>query len=92
MTVNEFLKIVTKDSQVAEYNQEVTIETYIKIDESSKGEVRRLLAQGKAYEILKINNIEGIVQGLQDFIIVEVRRIPESNLPAYNCPYLLLVE
>ena len=92
MTVNEFLKIVTKDNQVAEYSQEVTIQTYVKIDDSPNGEIRRLLANGKAYEILEMNNIEGIVQGLQDFIIVEVRRIPEGNLPAYNCPYLLLVE
>jgi len=91
MTVNEFLKIVTKDDQVAEYNQEVTIKTYTKIDESSNGEIRRLLAQGKAYETLEINDIEGIVQNLQSFDIVEIKRIPKDNLPAYNCPYLLLV-
>jgi len=92
MTVNEFLKIVTKDNQVAEYNQEVIIQTYIKIDDSPNGEIRRLLANGKAYEILEMNDIEGIVQGLQDFSIVELRRNPKGNLPAYNCPYLLLVE
>jgi len=92
MTVNEFLKIVTKDNQVAEYSQEVTIQTYVKIDDSPNGEIRRLLANGKAYEILEMNNIEGIVQGLQDFSIVELRRTSKGNLPAYNCPYLLLVE
>jgi hypothetical protein len=91
MTVNEFLKIVTKDIQVAEYNQEVTIQTYMAIDDSPEGDMRRTLAYGKAYEILEINDIEGVVQGLQRFSIVEIRRIPKSDLPAYNCPYLLLV-
>ena len=91
MTVNEFLKIVTKDNQVAEYNQEVTIQTYATIDSSPDGEIRRTLAQGKAYEILEMNDIENVVQGLQSFDIIEIRRIPKGNLPAYNCPYLLLV-
>ena len=89
MTINEFLKIVTKDNQVTEYNQEVTIQTYIEIDEGNK---RRTLAHGKAYEILEVNDVEGVVQNLQGFTIVEIRRIPKSDLPAYNCPYLLLVE
>jgi len=91
MTVNEFLKIVTKDDQVAEYNQEVTIQTYMKIDSSPEGDVRRTLAHAKAYEVLKINNIESVVQNLQGFIIVEIRRIPKGDLPIYNCPYLLFV-
>lgn len=91
MTVNEFLKIVTKDSQAAEYNQEVTIQTYMKIDTTLKGNIRRILTHGKACEILEINDVEGIVQGLQRFTIVEVRRVPKGDLPAYNCPYLLLV-
>ena len=91
MTVNEFLKIVIKDSQVAEYNQEITIQTYVKIDDSPEGNIRRILAHGKAHEVLEINDVEGVVQGLQEFSIVEVRRIPKSDLPIYNCPYLLLV-
>ena len=93
MTINEFLKIITKDNQVAEYNQEVTIQTYVKIDDSPNDneKIRRTLTQGKAYEILEMNDIEGIVQNLQEFDIVEIKRIPKGNLPAYNCPYLLLV-
>lgn len=89
MTVNEFLKIVTKDSEVAEYNQDVTIQTYGN---------RITLAHGKARGLLYINDIEGVVSGLQKFIIVEIERMPKSSgitgirLPAYNRPYLLLVQ
>jgi len=91
MTVNEFLKIETKDSNVAAYNQEIIIQTYIEIDESHNGMVRRKLAQGKAYELLEINNIDRVVQNLQGFTIIEIKRIPEKDYPAYNCPYLLLI-
>jgi hypothetical protein len=91
MTVNEFLKIITKDNKAVEYNQDITIQTYIAIDNSLEGNIRRTLAHGKAYEILKIDNIENIVLRLQSFSIVEIRRIPKNDLPAYDCPYLLLV-
>lgn len=91
MTVNEFLTTVTKDSQVAEYNQDITIQTYVAIDDSPNGNVRRTLGQGKAYELLEVDDVDGVVQGLQRFSIVEIRRIPKSDLSAYNCPYLLLV-
>lgn len=91
MTVNEFLKIVTKDNQVSEYSQEVIIKTYIKIDDSPSGKIRRILAQGKAYDVLKMDDIDGVVKDLQGFKIVEIRRIPYDDIPMYNCPYLLLV-
>lgn len=100
MTVNEFLKIATKNKKIAEYNQEVIIQTYDEIEYMSgllkyKG---RILAQGKACELLNINDVEGVVNGLQEFQIIEINRIPKVSeitgiqLPACNRPYLLLVQ
>ncbi len=91
MTVNEFLTIITKDDQAAEYSQGITIKTYAKVDPSPDGDIQRLLAHGKAYELLELNNIENVVNNLQEFTVIEIRRIPKGCLEASSCPYLLLV-
>ena len=87
MTVHEFLKIVTKDNEANEYDQEVTIQT----------DMGKILAQGKVSEVIKIDDVENWVKNLQGFQIVEMIRIPKNSklngqpLPKYNCPYLLTV-